>query len=122
MELDLQSRMYTYEANKSEAIKFVSNISPHIKSYTRLMSQNSSQSDTVSDIDLHTPMKKEFGKDLAKEEQFRDKKSEVEVTRDKKQKVTSCQNQPMCSCHAVAWTLMTSSCLSKGVHFPCPKI
>lgn len=109
MELDLQSRMYTYEANKSEAIKFVSNISPHIKSYTRLMSQDSNHCDTVSDNNLHTPIKKEYKKDLepilTEQFKFKDKK-----------------NSPICTCHAVAWTLMTSSCLSKGIHFLCSVI
>ena len=109
MELDLQSRMYTYEANKSEAIKFVSNISPHIKSYTRLMSQDGNDCDTVSDDNLHTPIKKDYKKDLepilTEQFKFKDKK-----------------NSPICTCHAVAWTLMTSSCLSKGIHFLCSVI
>lgn len=37
MELDVQSRLYTYEPNNAQVIDCVKDISPHIKSYTRLM-------------------------------------------------------------------------------------
>ena len=37
MPLDIQCRMYTYEPNTADVIRFVRKISPHIKSYTRLM-------------------------------------------------------------------------------------
>ena len=37
MPLDVQCRMYTYEPNAADVIQFVRKISPHIKSYTRLM-------------------------------------------------------------------------------------
>lgn len=37
MELDVQSRLYTYEPNDAQVIDCVKDISPHIKSYTRLM-------------------------------------------------------------------------------------
>lgn len=47
MELDVQSRLYTYEPNEAEAIGFPRDVSPHIKSYTRLMVPIS--------VSVHTP-------------------------------------------------------------------
>lgn len=69
MQLDVQSRMLTYETNKARAIKFVRHLTPHIKTYTRLLSH----SDTArkAHTDKHTQAQTE-------ETLFRTKKSTYE--------------------------------------------
>ena len=120
MEVDLQSRMYTYEANKAEAIKFAVNISPHIKSYTRLMSSDSSSYSTSDRSSAQTPVKeKKEDPSPVLNEYFKEHKTKKGLDEDKGLVGTTVKDSLLCSCHPVAWTLMTSSCLSKGTDNHC---
>ena len=124
MELDLQSRMYTYETNKAQAIRFVRNISPHIKSYTRLMTApndvktlaRSPNAKSNTPDSCSTRMSRQTGcggGNYDTEGKGQDKGG----PKGKEQKKgRDGLKGHLCNCYPLAWSLITSSCLSRGKH------
>ena len=178
MQLDVQSRMLTYETNKARAIKFVRNLTPHIKTYTRLLSH--SDTARTAHTEKHTQAQteenlfctkkstnKKANKDIYDRTQINKNESASQIfdktalhqsqksntlnsvdesctkkcadlepsNSDKKEKKNSynsvsslpcvedyCEREKvvdssakeMCLCYPVAWSLLSSSCLSRG--------
>ena len=178
--------MFTYEPNTAHDIEFVRKISPHIKSYTRMMSPSistgvkrnenqlekiiednneneneneneidtekghvnenkngfqmtnenrrynenthvQSKSNTSYSFDSPPSMKKSKNKDSFSENVLNTNSSHVRgdvrdsnvpqgegVKTKIRAKVENIEDAGVCSCHPVAWSLITSSCLSRG--------
>ena len=118
MQLDVQSRMFTYETNKASAIKFVQTISPHIKSYTRLLSTSSAFEECSAAAEYssknftHSYLSPE--KENKVEESYLTKEINRNVSEEVKNLPESKHKDAMCVCQPIAWSLITSSCLSRG--------
>ena len=117
MQLDVQSRMYTYESNKSSAIKFVRTITPHIKSYTRLLSTSSpggtgeSFQSTESSSETASHSSGILGSENNEENSSQVK--EIDRNHPVLKNIPEAEDA-VCLCQPIAWSLITSSCLSRG--------
>jgi hypothetical protein len=111
--------MFLYESNKSSAIKFVRRISPHIKSYTRLLSTSSKSGECSKEAMEHSS-ENDSHFYQSPERKNKDEKpfSTSEINRNVSEVKTSSESEhkgdPVCVCQPIAWSLITSSCLSKG--------
>ena len=178
MPLDVQCRMFTYEPNTAQDIQFVRKISPHIKSYTRLMSPSismvvkrnenhfekiiegsnndenenegenkngndfvmkdanrryddnthiQSYSNTSNSFDSPPSIKNSKNEDSLSKNFLNKNLSDVRgdvrdsnvpqgegVKAKMRAKGATIEDIRVCSCHPIAWTLITSSCLSRG--------
>jgi hypothetical protein len=100
MELDVQSRLYTYEQNNAEVIDHFKDIPPHIKSYSRLM----------------MPVPVPQPGPGPQSEPGPQPGSIPQPEPGPQYKPVPQPRQAKCNCYALAWTLITSSCLSRGAH------
>jgi hypothetical protein len=119
MPLDVKSRMFLYESNESSAIKFVRRISPHIKSYTRLLNTSSHLGEFSKEAMEHSS-KNDSHFFQSPERKNKDEKpfSTSEINRNISEvntfSLSEHKGDPVCVCQPIAWSLITSSCLSKG--------
>jgi hypothetical protein len=131
MELDIQSRMYAYVPNKAPILEFVREISPHIKSYARLMKPASGWCSANND-DTEKCFSRDINDRQVKEKDVEDKENLCKVRKEDDReggeeskdeiwsREESGRNRKIkekkieCSCVPLAWCLLTSACLSKG--------
>jgi hypothetical protein len=93
MEPDIQTQICEYSANRS----FIKQQRvPHIKSYTRVYS-------------IERKNKKENQEENKEEDD--DKKRKKTVVKEERKD----EEEKKCSCHPIAWSWLTSACLSKGL-------
>jgi hypothetical protein len=189
MPLDVQCRMFTYEPNTAQDIEFVRKISPHIKSYTRMMSPSISTAVKRNENHLEKIIEDNYESESESENEYdkgyvNERKNGLKMTNENRRyndnthaQLKSCmsnsfdsppsikesknndsfsenflntnlsdvrcdvrdRNVPqgegvkpkkkiiveniedvgVCSCHPIAWTLVTSSCLSRGGELNC---